>query len=66
MVFQHADSGPHMVAVAEAQLLAPGRSPHGGHTPANPMVLPPLFPDSRSNDCMGWQMPEPWSGVVNQ
>lgn len=49
MVFQHAvlkgklDSGPHMVAVAEAQLLALGSSPLGGYTPAKPMVLPTPF-----------------------
>lgn len=49
MVFQHAvlkgklDSGPHMVAVAEAQLLALGSSPLGGYTPAKPMVLPIPF-----------------------
>jgi len=50
------DSGPHMVAVAEAQLLALSRSPHGGYTPAKYMVLPPFSPNLRINDCMGWQM----------
>lgn len=49
MVFQHAvlkgklNCGPHMVAVAEAQLLAPGSSPLGGYTPAKPMVQPTPF-----------------------
>lgn len=51
------DSGPHMVAVAEAQLLALSRSPHGGYTPAKHMV-PPFSHNLRFNDCMGWQMSE--------